>query len=173
MQLKSFFSFLFAVLLGVALAVVAKIGFILPSVLPMTDLFMLILKSPVGKFALETRGGEGGMMIAIALRAFAFSVVIGALSGVIVRKLRFKRAFCYSALWVPLGDIVLGYLQASTAASSFAGQLAVMQKSIGLAIWADLWIYGWYFLALYISFVIANRIALLIARPLPESAPVG
>jgi hypothetical protein len=169
MHYRTFLSFLGAALLGAALAAAVKTGFILPGVLPMTHLFMFILESPLGKLALSMHGSEGGMLIAMPLRAFAYSVVIGAVAGVMVRKLRFKRVFCYSALWLPLADFVMGYLQASDAASTYAEQLAIMQKNIGLAIWADLWIYGWYFLALYLSFIIANRIKPLPAKLVKES----
>lgn len=170
MQLKSFFSCLFAVLLGATLAVAVKSGYNRPGVLPTTDLFMFILESPVGKFALAKRGGEGGVLISIAIRAFGYSVVIGAIAGLVLRKLRFKRAFCYSALWIPLVNALFGYLVLS---SSSAEQLVTQKKEIGLMIWADLWIYGWYFLALYLSFTVANLIALRSTNPAQKAAEAG
>jgi hypothetical protein len=78
MRLRTFLSFLFAVLLGTVVAVVIKVGFALPGVLPTSDTFMFILESPLGRFALAKRGGEGGVLIAIAIRAFTCSAMDGA-----------------------------------------------------------------------------------------------
>jgi hypothetical protein len=158
MRFRTFLSFLFAVLLGVAVAVVVKVGFALPGVLPTSDIFMLILESPLGRFALAKRGGEGGVLIAIAIRAFTCSVIAGAIAGAVLRKLRFKRVFCYSALWVPIGNVVLGYIALSAASVSNPENVAAMQKNFGQLVWTDLWVYGWYFLALYVSFIVTNRI---------------
>lgn len=160
MRSRSLLSFLFAVVLGAVVAVAIKIGYALPSVLPTSDLFLFILESPLGKFALKTRGGEGGVLIAIAIRAFTCSVLVGAIVGVMLRKIRFQRSFCYSALWVPLVDVTFGYLAVSAASTSRPEQLAIMQKNLGQVVWTDLWVYGWYFFALYVSFIIANRITL-------------
>jgi hypothetical protein len=173
MRFRSLISFLFAVLLGAAFAVAVKIGFALPGVLPTSDIFMFILESPLGKFALATRGGEGGVLIAIAIRAFTCSVIAGAIAGVLVRKLRFKRAFCYSALWVPLGNVTLGYLALSTASAFNSEQVVAMQKSFGLSVWTDLWVYSWYFLALYISFIVASHITLRSTGPARKTAQAG
>lgn len=160
MRFKNFLSFLFAVLLGAAFAVVVRIGFALPGILPTSDIFMFILESPLGKFALAKRGGEGGVLIAIAIRAFTCSAIAGTIAGVIIGKLRFKRAFCYSALWVPLGNVAVGYATLSAAPASNSEQFLAMQEGIGRLAWTDLWVYGWYFLALYVSFIVTNRIAL-------------
>lgn len=163
MRLRTFLSFLFAVLLGALVAVVIKVGFALPGVLPTSDIFMFILESPLGRFALAKRGGEGGVFIAIAIRAFTCSVIAGAIAGVLLRKLRFKRVFCYSALWVPIGNVALGYFALSAASTSSPEQLVAMQRNFGQLVWTDLWVYGWYFLALYVSLIITSRITL---RPL-------
>lgn len=160
MQLRTFLSFLFAVVLGTVVAVVIKVGFVLPGVLPTSDLFMFILESPLGRFALAKRGGEGGVLIAIAIRAFTCSVIVGAIAGALLEKLRFKRVFCYTALWVPIGNAALGYVALSAASASHPEQIATMNRDFGRLVWTDLWVYGWYFLALYVSFIIASRITL-------------
>ena len=99
-------------------------------------------------------------MIAIAVRALTCSVLVGIIAGVFLRKIRFKRVFCYAVLWVPLMDFVIGYLQLHFAYSSLRPeQVAAGQKNFGQIVWADLWVYGWFFLALYVSYAIANRIA--------------
>ena len=173
MRLRTFLSFLFAVLLGAAVAVVIKVGFALPGVLPTSDIFMFILESPLGQFALAERGGEGGVLLAIAIRAFAFSVTAGIIAGAVLRKLRFKRAFCYAALWVPLGNIAIGYLTLSAASASNSEQVFAMQKNFGQLVWTDLWVFGWYFLALYVSFIITSRITLRSTGPAPKAAQAG
>ena len=160
MGFRSLLSFVFAVVLGAVVAVAIKIGYALPSVLPTRELFIFILESPLGQYALKARGGEGGVLIAIAIRAFTCSVLVGAIAGAVLRKIRFQRSFCYSALWVPLVDVTLGYLAVSAASASSPEQVAIMQKNFGQVVWTDLWVYGWYFLALYVSFFIANRITL-------------
>lgn len=151
-------SFLFALLLGAIFAFVVTVGYVLPGFLPTTDVFMFILESPLGKYALEKRGGEGGLLIAIVIRAFTCSVLAGAVAGAVLHKIRFQRAFCYAALWVPLVNTYIGYLAVSAASASSPGRVAAMQQNFGQAVWADLWIYGWYFLALYISFLVTNSI---------------
>jgi hypothetical protein len=173
MRFRSLRSFLFAALLGALVAVVIKIGYALPGVLPTSDIFMFILESPLGKFALAERGGEGGVLIAIAIRAFTSSVIVGAIAGAMLRKLRFKRAFCYSTLWAPLGNVALGYLALSAASASNSEQVFAMQKSFGQLVWTDLWVYGWYFLTLYISFIITNRITLRSTGPAQTTAQSG
>ncbi len=126
---------------------------------------MFILESPLGRFALANRGGEGGVLIAIAIRAFTCSVITGAIAGTLLRKLRFKRAFCYSALWVPIGNVIVGYIALSTASVSSPETVGAMQKSFGQLVWTDLWVYGWYFLALYVSFIVTSRITLRSTGP--------
>lgn len=159
MRLKPAISFLFAVLLGAAVGVAIMLGYALPGILPAGGLFMFILDSPLGHFALQRRGSEGGLFIAIAIRAFPYSVVAGVVAGMMIRKIRFKRAFCYSALWVPLGNILLGYLAVSTTVSNVEG-ISIIHKNFGLLVWKDLCVYGWYFIALYISSIVTNRITL-------------
>lgn len=173
MRYKTVLSFLFAVLTGTAVAVVVKIGYVLPGVLPTSGIFMFILESPLGRFALATRGGEGGLLIAIAIRAFACSVVAGAIAGALLGKIRFKRVFCYSALWVPLGNVALGYRALSAAPAADLEQVAAMQKALGQLVWTDLWIYGWYFLALYVSFIVASRITMRSSVPVRQAVQVG
>lgn len=170
MRLKTFFSCLFAVLLGAALAVAVKFGYNLPGVSAPTDLFMFILDSPIGKLALANWGGQGGLLIAIALRAFPYSVFIGLVAGVVLGKLRFKRAFCYSVLWILVADAVFGYLVLS---DSTPEQLANLQKEIGLMIWTDVWVYGWYFLALYIAYTLSRRAASRFTKPSRKLANAG
>jgi len=48
-----------------------------------------------------------------------------------------------------------------------------MQKNFGQLVWTDLWVYGWYFLALYVSFIVANRMALRSAGPVRKAAQAG
>lgn len=173
MRFRSLLSFLFAVVLGVIIAVAIKVGYALPGFLPTSDLFMFVLESPLGKYALKTRGGEGGVLIAIAIRAFTCSVLVGAIAGAVLRKIRFQRSFCYSALWLPLVNVTLGYLALSAASASSPEQVAVMQKNFAQVVWTDLWVYGWYFLALYVSFVVANRITLRSTGPARKAAQGG
>jgi len=173
MRLRTFFSFLFAVLLGAAVAVVIKVGFALPGVLPTSDIFMFILESPLGRFALAKRGGEGGVLIAIAIRAFTCSVIVGAIAGALLRKFRFKRVFCYSALWVPIGNVALSHITLSAASVSNPEEVAAMHKNFGQLVWTDLWIYGWYFLALYVSFIVTSRITLRSTGPAQKAAQAG
>ncbi|MEZ4484432.1 MAG: hypothetical protein R2864_07485 [Syntrophotaleaceae bacterium] len=91
------------------------------------------------------------MLIAIALRAFGCSVVTGIIAGAVLRKFRFKRAFCYSALWVPLGNASLGYLALSAETVVSQEKMIAMQKNFTQVVWTDLWVYGWYFLTLYFT----------------------
>jgi hypothetical protein len=173
MRLRTFLSFLFAVLLGAVVAAVIKVGFALPGVLPTSDIFMFILESPLGRFALAKRGGEGGVLIAIAIRAFTCSVIVGAIAGALLGKLRFKRVFCYSALWVPVGNVALGYIALSATSISNPEQVVAMQKNFGQLVWTDLWVYGWYFLALYVSFIVTSRITLRSTGPARKAAHAG
>ena len=46
MRFRSLLSFLFAVVLGVIIAVAIKVGYALPGFLPTSDLFMFVLESP-------------------------------------------------------------------------------------------------------------------------------
>lgn len=119
---------------------------------------MFILDSPIGKYALKTRGGEGGVLIAIAMRAFTCSILVGAVAGVMLRKIRFQRSFCYAVLWLPLVDVTFGYLALSSVSTTSPEQLFTMQKNFGHVVWVDLWVYGWYFLALCVSFIVTKHI---------------
>ncbi len=120
---------------------------------------MFILESRLGSFALAKRGGEGGVLIAIAIRAFSCSVLAGAVAGAVLGRLRLKRALCYSALWVSIGNGALGYIAPSAASASNPDQVVAMQKNLGKLVWTDLWIYGWYFLELYVSFIVTRYIS--------------
>lgn len=173
MRLKTFFSFLFAVLLGAAVAVVIKVGYVLPGILPTSDIFIFLIESPLGRFALAKRGGEGGVLIAIAMRAFPYSVIAGAIAGAVLTRLRFKRAFCYSALWLPISNVVLGYLDLSSASISNPESVVAMQKQFGQVVWTNLWVFGWYFLALYLSFIVTSRMILRSTGPAGKAAQVG
>jgi len=160
MRLRTLLSWLLAVTLGALVGFVIKVGFVLPGVLPTADLFMFMLESPLGKMALKARGGEAGVLIAIVIRALTCSVVAGVIAGAVLHKFRFPRAFCYSALWLPIRDFVFGYLGVLAATASSSTQVAIMQENFGRLVWTDLWVYGWYFLALYVSFAVASRITL-------------
>ncbi len=48
-----------------------------------------------------------------------------------------------------------------------------MQKNFGQLVWTDLWVFGWYFLALYVSFIITSRITLRSTGPAPKAAQAG
>ena len=173
MRFRTLLSFLFAVVLGAIVGFVIKIGYALPGFLPTSDLFMFILELPLGKFALKTRGGEGGVLIAIAIRAFACSVTVGVIAGAVLRKVKFRRLFCYLALWLPIVDVTLGYRALIAASATTPERVATMQTNFGQVVWVDLWVYGWYFLALYVSFAVANRITLRSTGPARNAAQAG
>lgn len=158
MRLRTLLSWLLAVTLGALVGFVIKVGFALPGVLPTADLFMFILESPLGKMALKMRGGEAAVLIAAVIRAFTCSVLAGVIVGAVLHKFRFPRALCYSALWVPVIDCIFGYLRVVAASASSSTQVATVQENFGRVVWNDLWVYGWYFLALYVSFVVTSRI---------------
>ena len=159
--------------MGAAIAVVVKVGYALPGILPTSDLFMFIIESPLGRYALEKLGGEGGVLIAIALRPFGCSVVTGIIAGAVIKKFRFKRVFCYSALWVPLGNAFLGYLALSAASAGSQEQMIAMQKNFARLVWTDLWVYGWYFVALHISLIVTKRITRHSTGPAQRAAQAG
>jgi hypothetical protein len=173
MRFRTLLSCSLAVVVGAIVGIAIKIGYALPGFLPTTDLFMFILESPLGKAALRARGGEAAVLITIVIRAFTCSVLAGVIAGAILRKIRFKRVLCYSALWVPIVDFVLGFLFLSTASVSNPEQVDIMQKNFGQVVWTDLWVYGWYFLALYASFSVVNHITLRSTGPGQKAAQAG
>jgi len=170
MRLRTLLSWFLAVTLGTLVGFVIKVGFALPGVLPTADLFMFLLESPLGKMALKMRGGEAGVLIAIVIRAFTCSVLAGVIVGTVLHKFRFPRAFCYSALWVPVIDCIFGYLRVVAASASSSTQVATVRENFGRVVWTDLWVYGWYFLALYVSFVVASSITRGSIGPVQKAA---
>ena len=170
MRLRTLLSWLLAVTLGALVGFVIKVGFALPGVLPTADIFMFILESPLGKMALKMRGGEAAVLIANVMRAFTCSVLAGVIVGAVLHKFRFPRALCYSALWVPTIDFIFGYLRVVDSSTSSSTQVATVQQNFGRVLWNDLWVYGWYFLALYVTFVVASRIIRRSTGPVQKAA---
>jgi hypothetical protein len=157
MRYKNALSIVLAASLGVAIGAGIKVGYALPGFLPTTDLFMFVVTSSPGILALKATSGKAGVMIAAVIRAFACSVSVGLIAGVLLHKIKYQRVFCYSALWLPISNGVLGYLTIITATNVPSAILASAQAKFGYLLWVNLCIYGWYFLALYIAFAISKR----------------
>lgn len=172
MRYKNVLSIVLAASLGVAIGAAIKVGYALPGFLPTTDLFMLIVTSPPGMLALKATSGKAGVMIADVIRAFACSVSAGLIAGVLLHKIKYQRVFCYSALWLPISNGVLGYLTIFTATNVPPVVMASAQAKFGELLWANLCIYGWYFFALYIAFAVSTRVMhnISVKRDAPQAA---
>ena len=156
MQLKPTLLQLGTALLGAVVGVAIYVGFALPAILPPpTDLFMFLIDTDLGHAAMRATSGKAGVLLANVLRAFPFSVTVGVVAGALLHRLPFPRLFCYSALTFPLFSALSWwyFLFVDTSAP-----VAPMPPArLGELFWAYLWIYGWYFLALYTSYAILAK----------------
>jgi hypothetical protein len=157
MRLKLTLIQLGTAVLGAVIGVAIYVGFALPAILPPpTGLFMFLLDTDLGHAATRATSGKAGVLLAHVLRAFPFSVVFGAVVGVLLHRLSFPRLFCYSALAFPILTALSWwyFLFVDTSASAAASGL---QTKLGELFWVYLWVYGWYFIALFISYAIVAR----------------
>lgn len=157
MRLKPIVSFVIAALLGALAGASIYIGYVLPGVLPTSDLFAYLVTSEWGLAALRVTSGKVGLMIAIAVRAFPYSVALGIVGGLFLWRFKFPRVFCYSALWLPVVRTVAGYFTISEVSISAPHYVPALEGRFGEVLWVHLCVYGWYFLALYLAHVITSR----------------
>ena len=162
-----------AVLLGVLFSAIIKIGYALPSVLPTTDIFMYIITSPLGVWAVKSIGGNAGVMIAVLINSFSNSVLIGVLAGIVLHNLFYQRIFFYSTLWLPISNFILGYITLFNISNSDAVYIPKLQEMFGRIIWTNFCVYSWFVMALFISFqatrkFMRNQSAKLV-QPTPTS----
>lgn len=157
MSPKNILSCLLALVLGAIAGAVIKVGYTLPGVLPTSDLYTYIVNSPLGLVALKATSGKAGLMIAVVMRAFPWSVAVGAIAGLILHKITYQRVFCYSALWLPIANAVLGYISLSEISTSHPEYFPAIKQAFGDLLWVNSSVYGWYFLALYLFFAISRR----------------
>ena len=158
MKIKPFLSGFIAVSLGALIGFAVHMGFALPGILPTSGLFMYILRSDLGHVALRATAGQAGPMIAVAIRAFPYSVVFGGIVGVVLRKFSCRRVLCYSVLLYPAIGAVLAHLAVREVSVSNPQQLSALQKDVGIAMWEYFCIYGWFFASLYASYAVSNRL---------------
>ncbi|MDQ5903528.1 MAG: hypothetical protein QG672_1119 [Pseudomonadota bacterium] len=157
MRLKPALIQLGTAVLGAVVGVVIYVGYALPAILPPpTELFMFLLNTDLGHAAIRATSGKAGVLLAHVLRAFPFSVTFGAVAGVLLYRLSSPRLFCYSALVFPIMTALSWwyFFFVDTSASSAA---AGAQAKLGELFWVYLWVYGWYFLALFICYAISAR----------------
>lgn len=157
MRLKPAISFVIAALLGTVAGVAVYVGYVLPGVLPTSDLFVYLVASEWGLAALHATSGKAGLMIAIAMRAFPYSVALGIVAGLCLWRFTFPRVFCYSALCLPVIRTVVGYVSISEISKSAPHYVSALEGRFGEVLWVHLCVYGWYFLALYLAYVISSR----------------
>lgn len=156
MQLRPTLLQLGMVLLGTFVGVVIYVGFALPAILPPpTGLFMFLIDTDLGHAAMRATSGKAGVLLANVLRAFPFSVTVGLVAGALLHRLPFPRLFCYSALAFPLFSALSWWYFLFVDPSAPAAPMPPAR--LGELFWAHLWVYGWYFLALYISYAILAR----------------
>ena len=158
MRFRSIFSWFIAALLGAIVGAAVFVGYALPAILPPpTDLFMYLITSDLGREAIRATSGKAGSMLANVLRAFPVSVILGCVAGLLLRKFSFPRVFCYSALSLPVYRTLSWYIAISEASTSSPQHLPALQSKFGDVLWVNLCVYGWYFIALYISYAVANQ----------------
>lgn len=157
MPIKTILSCLFALVLGSIAGAVIKVGYTLPGVLPTSGLFTYIVTSPLGLTVLKATAGKAGLMIAVVMRAFPWSVIVGAIAGAVLHKLTYQRVFCYSTLWLPIANAVLGQISLGEIATSSPEYFPAVQEAFGNLLWVNFSVYGWYFLALYSSYAVLKR----------------
>lgn len=157
MPSENILSCLLTLVLGAIAGAVIKIGYTLPGVLPTSGLYTYIVTSPLGLMALKATSGKAGLLIAVVMRAFPWSVVVGAIAGLTLQKLTYQRAFCYSALWLPIANAILGYISLSEVSTSHPEYFPAIKRAFGDLLWVNSSVYGWYFLALYLSYTISKR----------------
>ncbi len=136
-------SLLIALFLGALCTFIISLGYRLPGFFDTSGIFMFILESPIGKWALRNYGGEGGLLIATAMRAFGFSVLTGIITGFLLPKLRFPRVVCYAVLGIFVANIARFYWEIQTGTFTLE-QISFLQTEFNRLVWQDFCIFAWF-----------------------------